>query len=144
MCVCVWVCNSCFNVSTTYSFLSHTWYINFVTKHIFFWHEKNRQKTFTKPWIFHLCSSKNTQFLTEYTGIRNDVIRTDASDSAVIKSAINSDDEAVWPVCGISLTCIRNDNIARRFLKMVWNQENTTTLCKTGTMKMIASSSKCT
>jgi hypothetical protein len=31
----------------------------------------------------------------EHRGIRNDLILTDASDSAVIKSAINSDDEAV-------------------------------------------------
>jgi hypothetical protein len=91
---------------------------------------------FTKPRIFDRCSSTNTWFLTEHTGIRNDVILTDASDSAVITSAINSDDEAVWLVCGISLTCIRNDNIAWRFLKKVWNQEITTTLCKTDTMQM--------
>jgi len=56
---------------------------------------KNRLKTFTKPLIFHLCSSTNIQFLTEHTGIGNDVILTDASDSAVINSGINSDDEAV-------------------------------------------------
>lgn len=136
----VCVCNSSFNVSMTYSFLSHTWYIHFVTKHIFFWTEKNRQNKFTKPRMFHLCSSTNIQFLTEHTDIRNDVILTDASDSAVINSVINNDDEAVWLVCGMSLTCIRNDNIAWRFLKKVWNQENTTTLCKTGTIKMTASS----
>jgi hypothetical protein len=125
-------------MTISFTHMIHT----FCDKTHFLLTEKTDGKCSQKTRIFHLCSSTNIWFLTEHTGMRNDVILTDASDSAIITSAINSEDEVVWLVCGISLTCIRNDNIAWRFLKKAWNQEITTTFCKTGTMQMTDSSFK--